>query len=206
MAALIWGAWSPDWALYNKVDFDGINKIIYVHPEVTQLDIRAEVYSAWIDWVVLRDNSKFLPAMRYSGYDPIGGSNYTGDIYFLINGWKISIDLAKVRVTGVLYSDDYATPYYTTSMVPQYAVAVAALVNTVTLPAAPAEVWAYAERTLTSTPSNGVTPTEIWEHNTRTLTTPEPPVPPTAEENADAVWAHSFAKKILTVAKFLGLK
>lgn len=29
---------------------------------------------------------------------------------------------------------------------------------------------------------------------------------PTALENANAVWAHSFANKLLTVAKFLGLK
>lgn len=29
---------------------------------------------------------------------------------------------------------------------------------------------------------------------------------PTAIENADAVWAHSFTAKLLTVAKFLGLK
>ena len=29
---------------------------------------------------------------------------------------------------------------------------------------------------------------------------------PTAEQTADAVWAHSFTSKLLTVAKFLGLK
>ena len=29
---------------------------------------------------------------------------------------------------------------------------------------------------------------------------------PTASETAEAVWAHSFANKLLTVAKFLGLK
>lgn len=185
MSVTTWSAWSADWLLGAKVDFDGINKLIYVHPEVTDLDIRAEVYSAWIDWVTLRDNAKFLPAIRYSGYDPIGGSKYTGDIYFLINGWKLSINLAKVRVTGVLYSENYDTPYYTTEMTPQYAVSVAALVNTVSLPAGPAEVWAY---------------------NQRTLTTPDPAPAPTAQENADAVWAHSFAKKLLTVAKFLGLK
>ena len=89
MAALVWGAWSPDWALGNKVDFDGINKIIYVHPEVTNLDVRQDIYSGWADWVVLRDNAKFLPAIRYTGYDPIGGGQYTGDTYFLTNGYGI---------------------------------------------------------------------------------------------------------------------
>lgn len=182
MAALVWGAWSPDWALGNKVDFDGASKIIYVHPEVTSLDIRTEVYSAWIDWAVLRDNMKFLPALRYTGYDPIGGGAYTGDSYFLTNGWKLSIDLSKVRVTGVLFSDDYATAYYTPSLVAQYPATVAALVNTVQL--------------------GGTSASEIWAHTGRSLSVS----PPTAAEVAEATWAHAFANKLLTVAKFLGLK
>ena len=153
MAALIWGAWSPDWSLNNKVDYDGASKIIYVHPEVTSLDIRADVYSGWIDWVVLRDNAKFLPALRYTGYDPIGGGQYTGDSYFLTNGWKLSVDLAKVRVTGVLFSDDYDTAYYTTSLVAQYPATVSSLVNTVVVSSpssiSPSDVWNYGSRDLT---------------------------------------------------------
>ncbi len=183
MSALIYGAWSQDWALASKVDFDGINKIIYVHPEVTTLDIRADVYSAWIDWVVLRDNAKFLPAVRYTGYDPIGLGQYTGDSYFLINGWKLSVDLSKVRVSGVLFSDNYDTAYYTPSMEAQYPATVAALVNVVTS-------------------STSVSPADLWAYNNRSLSAPVP----TANENAAAVWAHSFTSKLLTVAKFLGLK
>lgn len=171
MAALVWGAWSPDWALGNKVDFDGINKVIYVHPEVTTLDIRSDVYSGWVDWVLLRDNAKFLPAIRYTGYDPIGGGAYTGDTYFLTNGWKLSVDLAKVRITGILYSDNYDTAYYTPSLVAQFPATVSSLVNTVTI--------------VTVNPN---------------------PEPPTAIENAEAVWAHSFTSKLLTIAKYLGLK
>jgi hypothetical protein len=127
----IWAAWSPDWSLYDKVDFDGINKVIYVHPEVTSLDIRADVYTSWIDWIALRDNLKFLPAIRTTGLDPIGAGVYTGDVYFLINGWKLSVNLQNVKVTGVLYSDDFDTAYYTPDMTPQYPATVAALVNTV---------------------------------------------------------------------------
>jgi hypothetical protein len=167
----IWVAWAPDWLLNNKIDFDGINRIIYVHPEVTTLDIRSELYSAWIDWVTLRDNMKYLPAIRYTGYDPIGGGAFTGDTYFLINGWKLSIDLAKVRVSGVLFSDDYDTAYYTPDILPQYPATVSSLVNTVTISVPAATLPA-----------------------------------PTAAENADAVWAHSFTSKLLTIAKFLGLK
>lgn len=185
MAALVWGAWSPDWALGSKVDFDGINKIIYVHPEVTSLDIRSEVYSAWVDWVVLRDNIKFLAAIRYTGFDPIGGGNYTGDSYFLINGWKLSVDLAKVRVTGVLFSDNYDTAYYTPNLVAQYPATVSSLVNTVSVAG-----------------GSGASAAELWAYNNRSLTVSAP----TAVENANAVWSHSFTSKLLTIAKFLGLK
>jgi hypothetical protein len=89
----VWAAWAPDWSLYDKVDFDGINKIIYVHPEVTDLDVRRDIYTSWVDWIALRDNTKFLPAMRVTGLDPIGGGVFTGDVYFLINGWKLSVNL-----------------------------------------------------------------------------------------------------------------
>ena len=124
-------AWSQDWLLGSKVDFDGINKIIRVYPKVTTLDIRADLYSSWVEWQVIGDNIKFLPAMRYTGLDVIGAGSFTGDSYFLRNGWKLSVDLQKVRVTGVLYSDDYETPYFTPNLVPQYPATVAALVNTI---------------------------------------------------------------------------
>lgn len=128
---MLWAAWAEDWELRDKVSFDGETRIIYVHPEVTALDIRADVYTSWIDWVALRDNSKFLPAMRYTGLDPIGSGVFTGDTYFLINGWKLSVDLLKVRVTGVLFSDNYDTAYYTPELVPQYPATVSAIVNTI---------------------------------------------------------------------------
>lgn len=127
----IWASWSPDWSLYDKVDFDGINKVIYVHPEVTSLDIRQDVYTSWVDWVSLRDNLKFKSAIRVSGLDPIGSGAYTGDVYFLINGWKLSVNLQRVKITGVLYSDDFDTAYYTETLSPQYPATVAALVNTI---------------------------------------------------------------------------
>lgn len=172
------------WDLYQKVTFDGIARIIYVNPTVTTLDIRSEVYSAWIDWVTLRDNMKYTVPIRYTGFDPIGGGKYTGDSYFLINGWKLSVDLAKVRVTGVLFSDDYDTAYYTPTMVAQYPATVSSLVSTVAIPSA------------------GPSAAEVWAYNNRALSVPSP----TAQEIANATWAHSFTNKLLTIAKFLGLK
>lgn len=125
---------SDYWSRFaEKVIFDGTAKTITVTPGTTILDLRSDVYSAWVWWTALRDNSKYLYAMRYSGLDPIGGGVFTGDIYFLINGWKLILDLTKIKVTGVLYSEDYATAYYDSNLTPQYPVTVAALVNSVTI-------------------------------------------------------------------------
>lgn len=151
----------------SKVVFDGSAKTITVVSGTTSLDIRIDVYKEWVDWIMLSDNSKYLPAIRYTGFDPISAGVYTGDIYFLINGWKLLVDMTETRITGVLYSDDYNTAYYTVLGVPQYPITVAAVVNTV------------------STGGGSGS---------------------TAEEVADAVWTHAFVKKLLTVAKYLGLK
>lgn len=208
--SVVWGAWSQDWALYDKVSFDGINKIIYVHPEVTSFDIRADLYTSWVDWVVLQDNLKFDQAIRTTGLDPIGSGVFTGDVYFLINNWKLSINLQKVKVTGVLYSDNFDTAYYTENLAPQYPATVSALVNTV------------------ATGSGGSGPTaaqirqEIDNNSTKLIQIKailDTIDIPTSLENADAVWSKPVAsmtdkttiggylhKMILTIPKFLGLK
>ena len=119
------------WGLYQKVTFDGENKTITVNDEVTSLNIRSEIYSAWVRWLVIEHNTSYYPAMRYTGLDIIPGG-FTGDTYFLINGWKLLVDLSKVSVAGILFSDDYPSAYFTPAMVQQYPAQVAALVNTVT--------------------------------------------------------------------------
>ena len=154
MISSTWGTWAADWLLDDKVSFDGVNKIIYVHPDATTFDIRADLYTSWVDWLVLYDHAKFLPAIRVTGLDPIGAGVYTGDTYFLINGWKLSINLQNTKVTGVLYSDDYDTAFYTPELVPQYPAVVSSLVTTVSTGggsgATPAQIWSFNNRTLTS--------------------------------------------------------
>lgn len=122
--------WWDYWTWVDKVTFDGINKIITVNDGVTALNIRTEVYSSWVRWLTIEDNTKFLPAMRFTGLDVIPGG-FTGDSYFLINGWKFYIDLSVVAVSGVLFSDDYPTPYYTPAGKAQYAVTVSSLVSAI---------------------------------------------------------------------------
>lgn len=126
----MYGFWDY-WLAAGKVTFDGINKTISVNFEVTALDIRADVYSAWVNWAALQDNTLFLQAIRYTGLDPMGGGVYTGDTYFLKNGWKLLVDLTKVKITGALLSDDFDTAYYAYDLTPQYPVTVSSLVTTV---------------------------------------------------------------------------
>ena len=233
MAALLWGAWSPVWSLGSKVDFDGKNKIIYVHPEVISLDIRSDLYSAWIDWISLYDNIKFNPVMRVTGLDPIGGGIYTGDVYFLINGWKLSVDTQKVKISGVLYSDDYDTPFYTTNMIAQYPVTVSSLVTTVSTGGAGAsaaevrqEIDANSTRLASIQSGVNTLPTAVtaaMDTNSVKLAQIKAILDsmdvPTAQENAAAVWntpvntttdkstiGGYISRVLLSIPKFIGLK
>lgn len=124
--AAAWGVWE----LGDRVSFDGASRLITIAPEVAELDIRKDLYSAWVRWTAL-GNMQYLPAIRYTGLDPIPGG-FTGDSYFLYNGWRLVIDLNRVRVLGVLFSDNYPTAYFNERLAPLYPATIAALVNTVT--------------------------------------------------------------------------
>lgn len=159
--SLAWVAFGAEWALAEKVSFNGVTKRITVNAGVTSLDIREDVYSAWVRWVELDDNARFRLAMRVSGFDPIPGG-YTGATYFMTNGWKLEYDPNVVAISGVLYSDDYATPYWSVTDQPIYPATVAALVNSavsyqnvvtgtaLTPEQTASAVWGAASRTLTA--------------------------------------------------------
>lgn len=107
---LLWAAYSDQWELNHNVTFDGVNKKIIVAPGVTDIDVKVDIYSNWKEWVRLYDNAKFRPAIRVIGGDSVGGGQYAGDIYFLMDGWQIVVS-ELVNVTGVLYHDDNISPY-----------------------------------------------------------------------------------------------
>lgn len=146
-----WGYWQ----LYHNVTFDGIKKQIIVNPGVTSLSVKKDIYSDWKEWVKLHDNLKYLQAIRTIGGDSVGGGQYAGDMYFLMNGWQVVIS-ANTKITGILYHDDGIDPYLilpgggVTATVSSLAYAY----NTTggSSGATPAEVWAYANRTLTTSP------------------------------------------------------
>lgn len=181
----LWQAYAEEWLLYEKVSFDGPAKQIVVNESVTALSVRDDVYSAWVRWLERDDNTKYLPAMRFSGADPIPGGE-TGVTFFVTNGWKLIYDANLVAVSGVLYSDNFPTAFWSAAGQPLLPATVSALVNSAVttqnvvtgdLATVPAAVWAYVARTLT----DQLTPQQI----------------------ADAVVANS---KTLTVPKYLALK
>lgn len=118
------------WTLYHKVTFDGVNKLILVNPDVTTLDIKTDIYSDWKEWAqAIPDNAVWEAALRAVGGDPTVSGEFAGDIYFLTNGWKLYLDLTKVKVTGVLFSDDYESAYYDYSGTIQYPILVSSIVT-----------------------------------------------------------------------------
>jgi hypothetical protein len=206
---MLWQYWGEEWALNERVSFNGDTRSIYIHEGVTALDIRTHVYSAWVRWRA-RGNDHYTLAMRRTGFDPIPGG-VTGDTYFLINEWKLYADLYDVKISGVLYSDDYDTAYY----------------DTVTGRAVyPAEVSSVVNTVFSTTVAPGPTAVQIREEmdaNSFKLAQIKAIVEsmdiPTPAQNADAVWSAPVStmtdkitiggyikKALLTIPAFLGLK
>lgn len=87
-----------------KVTFDGQNRLIYLNTEYADFDVKIDLYSASKRWLKRRINAKYFPPFRTIGGDPVGGGQYAGDIYFLINNWKIVVR-HSCNLTGILYND-----------------------------------------------------------------------------------------------------
>ena len=47
------------------------------------------LYVAWVDWMAVSDNAKYLPAFRTAGGDDLGGGLSIPPYYFLQNGWRV---------------------------------------------------------------------------------------------------------------------
>jgi len=105
------------WEENHKVSFHGKENLIYVHPDVTTLDVKVDLYSdikelynhgntnrTGHDW------SKYPIPIRTVAGDPTVSGGFLGDAYFMTNGCRLVIDLSKTKLTGILFSDDYDTP------------------------------------------------------------------------------------------------
>lgn len=116
--AAFYGFWDT-WAPYDPANgfygehncvFDGINKLIFINPEISEISVKEDIYSNWKEWIRIRDHAKYDQAIRTTGGDPINQELTTGDVYFLINGWRLVVS-HSVTIDGVIYSDDYDTPF-----------------------------------------------------------------------------------------------
>lgn len=185
------------WELRHKVTFDGVSKLIIVNEGESSIDIRRDIYSAWVEWMYLSDNSKYLPAMRFTGGDPTVGGQSTGLVFFLINGWRITFD-RSVTFIGSIFSDNYSSPF----IVPENTFIGQSVVSSLVTQASSGagseitpeqianSVWAAllspsapmssAAGKLNSVPTKESIAAEVSE----TLTIP------TKEEVAEAVWEH----------------
>jgi hypothetical protein len=95
----------------SKVVFDGERQLIIVNPGENFIEARRDLYSAWKEWVLEEDNSKYKMAFKIVG----GNSLPTGQLgltYFLLDGWKIRPYEGDHRLTikGNIYRHDGSDP------------------------------------------------------------------------------------------------
>lgn len=127
-----WGGHFETWALGEKVSFDTVNRLIYVNDGVTELDIKRDVYSGWKRWSVAHPDHTSVPAaLRATGGDPTVGGQFSGDIYFAINNWRLVVDFSQTTITGILFSDDFATAYLRDDLTAQSPAIVSSTVNAI---------------------------------------------------------------------------
>jgi hypothetical protein len=156
MINIYFGHWDY-WELRDKVTFDMFRRLIIVNPGVTSIDVKADVYSAWKRWMVIDDNNKIGQVIRVIGGDATVSGQKAGDIYFLVNGWRLLVDLSLTAVIGSIFSDDFDSPLINPDMVLTQQSLVSSLVTGIKSSTGPtaleisAAVWAEAIRTLTST-------------------------------------------------------
>ena len=99
--------------LEHKVTFDYFTRIITVAPTATTLDVKVDLYGDMKEWLNMpnRKNKNFKPPIRVIGGDNTVAGQKAGDLYFMKEGWRVAYDPTKVQVSGVLFSDDFDTPW-----------------------------------------------------------------------------------------------
>jgi len=218
-ASLSYGHWSY-WDLQHKITVDYITRLIYVNDGVTEFDIKIDLYSdlkeLWsLDPTDYRYN-RFRPPVRVIGGDATSAGQFAGDIYFMQNGWRIVYDPTKTSVTGVLFSDDYDTPWlYSGDMSPVYPAQVSSLVTAVQPTLEGLEIptpteTAEAVRTELNvemlhllTLYNGLTPAQQDALTNMPDSVWDKPVSEMTTSGSIGEWV---AKKLLSLKKYIGLK
>ena len=163
-----------------SVTFDGPGKLIIVDAGTTAIDMR-DVYSRWKDWIAA-GNAQFAEAFRVVGGDPTEGANFIAPYFFLTNGWRIRPQEADhtLTVTGTVLVDGGGDPIIPT-------VGVFRVLTKTVVPVRAESVSTGGG----SGPSETTIAAAVWNRST-------------AAPVAGSYGA--FVQKLLTVAKFLGLK
>lgn len=70
--------------------FNGVTKVISITLGTTDMSVR-DLWSKWVEWLAIGDNSKYEPAMDYIGGDPIDpiAGTFIPIYLYLQNGWRI---------------------------------------------------------------------------------------------------------------------
>lgn len=84
--------------------FDTVNNVIILD---TASISATNIYKAWVDWLMLGDNLKYLPAFKSVGGDDLGSGLSVPPYYFLQNGWRIRPMESDhtLTITGNLFTD-----------------------------------------------------------------------------------------------------
>lgn len=95
-----------------KVTFNGETRVITVSPQFSEIKVKQDLYSASKRWLQRRQNASYLPCFETSGGESVGNGLYTGDIYFLVNGWRVKVS-TQVSIVGTIYnkSNSSVSPY-----------------------------------------------------------------------------------------------
>ena len=175
---------------HGNFTFDGPNKRIDVSLGTVQFSA-AEIYSRWKDWVQESPvRGKYLPAFGLSvGGDSLGGGVLVGAYYFLQNGWVIRPQEAdhQLIVSGNLFPvPDNAALF--TSTVGDYQVIVGMRTSSLTQ-----QVVTSGSGGGGSSVSASDVADAVWNRQTSAHT-------------ATGTFGNLVGKKLLTLAKFIGLK
>jgi len=100
----------------QKVAWDGPNKIIYINEGVTNIDVKADIYSAFKEWILGNleapdggpPGSAWPEAITAIGGEPLNDTLNVGSTFFLENGWRIQPFASKtpyiLTVNGNIYT------------------------------------------------------------------------------------------------------
>lgn len=201
LAASFWDYWELD----HKVTFDPIKRYIIISDAVTKFDIKIDLYSSMKEWFNLpqryNTNRKYRPPIRVIGGDDTVEGQTAGDIYFMKEGWRVIYDPTTVRVSGVLFSDNFETPWLDSiTYRPVFPALVSSLVTGVDIEA----VTAPSASTVASAVRTELAP-ELANMDDKVSTVPTKVWNEDIASRADGTAGKWVYKKLLTTKKFVGL-